>query len=1553
MHTTACNPAIIDPATGTTDGITEVRRQEALIKTGALQSAIFNSANFSSIATDAKGVIQIFNVGAERMLGYTAAEVMNKITPADISDPQEVIARAQALSAELETPISPGFEALVFKASRGIEDIYELTYIRKDGSRFPAVVSVTALRDDQDAIIGYLLIGTDNTARKQAEEALLKAGALQSAIFNSANFSSIATDAKGVIQIFNVGAERMLGYTAAEVMNKITPADISDPQEVIARAEALSVELGTPITPGFEALVFKASRGIEDIYELTYFRKDGSRFPAVVSVTALRDAQDMIIGYLLIGTDNTARKQAEEALLKAGALQSAIFNSANFSSIATDAKGVIQIFNVGAERMLGYTAAEVMNKITPADISDPQEVIARAEALSVELGTTINPGFEALVFKASRGIEDIYELTYFRKDGSRFPAVVSITALRDDQDAIIGYLLIGTDNTARKQAEEALLKAGALQSAIFNSANFSSIATDAKGVIQIFNVGAERMLGYTAAEVMNKITPADISDPQEVIARAEALSIELGTPINPGFEALVFKASRGIEDIYELTYFRKDGSRFPAVVSVTALRDDQDAIIGYLLIGTDNTARKQAEEALLKAGALQSAIFNSANFSSIATDAKGVIQIFNVGAERMLGYTAAEVMNKITPADISDPQEVIARAEALSVELGTTINPGFEALVFKASRGIEDIYELTYFRKDGSRFPAVVSVTALRDAQDMIIGYLLIGTDNTARKQAEEALLKAGALQSAIFNSANFSSIATDAKGVIQIFNVGAERMLGYAAAEVMNKITPADISDPQEVIARAQALSIELGTIINPGFEALVFKASRGIEDIYELTYFRKDGSRFPAVVSVTALRDDQDSIIGYLLIGTDNTARKQAEEALLKAGALQSAIFNSANFSSIATDAKGVIQIFNVGAERMLGYTAAEVMNKITPADISDPQEVIARAKALSAELETPITPGFEALVFKASRGIEDIYELTYIRKDGSRFPAVVSVTALRDAQDMIIGYLLIGTDNTARKQIEAEQMQLSQRLRDHQFYTRSLFECNIDAIMTTDPFGIITDVNKQMEVLSGCTRDELIGAPFKKYFTDPDQAETSIKLVLSEKKVTNYELTARARDGKETVVSFNATTFYDRDRKLQGVFAAARDVTERKRLDQVLQEKNVELENAWSVAEKTNLAKSEFLANMSHELRTPLNSIIGFSEVLQDQLFGQINEKQQDYVRNILTSGRHLLSLINDILDLSKVESGKMELDLSTFSLRELLEASLMMLREKALKGAINLRIDLAPEAETNIEADQRKLKQIMFNLVSNAVKFTPTGGTVDISAVRDGNFIKIAVADTGIGIKGEDIPRLFQAFTQLEAVYTKGFEGTGLGLALTRQLVELHGGRVWVESEIGMGSRFCLTIPLTQAATGELSVHQSDLEPESGNTVLLIENDPLTLAALKNALQSKGYRVLRSNTGENGIEMARRDRPDLIVLDLMMSGVNGFDVADRLQDDDATANVPILVLTAMELSTSNRARLAGKVWQIAEKGSLSTQNFIILVETAIGSKVKPSITGDTDH
>ena len=637
------------------------------------------------------------------------------------------------------------------------------------------------------------------------------------------------------------------------------------------------------------------------------------------------------------------------------------------------------------------------------------------------------------------------------------------------------------------------------------------------------------------------------------------------------------------------------------------------------------------------------------------------------------------------------------------------------------------------------------------------------------------------ALQSAIFNSANFSSIATDAKGVIQIFNVGAERMLGYTAADVMNKVTPADISDPEELIARAESLSVELGTPITPGFEALVFKASRGIEDIYELTYIRKDGSRFPAVVSVTALRDAQDAIIGYLLIGTE-----------LKAGALQSAIFNSANFSSIATDAKGVIQIFNVGAERMLGYTAADVMNKVTPADISDPEELIARAESLSVELGTPITPGFEALVFKASRGIEDIYELTYIRKDGSRFPAVVSVTALRDAQDAIIGYLLIGTDNSARKQVEADQKQLAQRLRDYQFYTRSLFESNIDALMTTDPSGIITDVNKQMEALTGCTRDELIGAPFKSHFTDPEKAETSIRLVLSEKKVTNYELTARARDGRETVVSYNATTFYDRDRRLQGVFAAARDVTERNQLERVLQEKNVELESARSVAEKANLAKSEFLSSMSHELRSPLNAILGFAQLMESDS-PPPTPAQNKNIAQILRAGWHLLKLIDEILDLAKIESGQVPVSREPVSLAEVMLECQGMIEPQAQERGIHVTF---PQFDIPyfVQADRTRVKQVLINLLSNAIKYNTKQGTVEVECIeRTPGRIRVSIRDTGAGLDPEQLAQLFQPFNRL-GQEAGGEEGTGIGLVVAKQLVELMGGVIGVESTVGVGSVF---------------------------------------------------------------------------------------------------------------------------------------------------------------
>jgi PAS domain S-box-containing protein len=747
-----------------------------------------------------------------------------------------------------------------------------------------------------------------------------------------------------------------------------------------------------------------------------------------------------------------------------------------------------------------------------------------------------------------------------------------------------------------------------------------------------------------------------------------------------------------------------------------------------------------------------------------------------------------------------------------------------------------------------------------------------------------------------------------------------------------------------------------------------------------------------------------------------------------------LQDAIFNSANFSSIATDERGVIQIFNVGAERMLGYSAAEVVNQISPADISDPQEVIARANTLSAELGTPIKPGFEALVFKASRGIEDIYELTYLRKDGSRLPAVVSVTALRDAEEAIIGYLLIGTDNTARKQIELEQAILDQRLRDQQFYTRSLIESNIDALMTTDPVGIITDVNKQMEVLTGCTRDELIGAPFKDNFTDAERAAAATNLVLSQRKLTDYELTARATDGTETVVSFNATTLYDRKRKLQGVFAAARDVTDRKRADEQtaqalrelnyvkaaidehsivaitdpkgkityvndkfcsiskytreellgqdhrlvnsgfhpkefirtmwqtisgggvwkgeirnrakdgstywvdttivpylgedgsplryiairaditerkrfehsLQETNSKLDAARALAEHANASKTNFLSNMSHELRTPLNAILGMSETLLEQISGPLTPRQVKSVTTIATSGKHLLSLINDILDVSKIESGNVVLNLETVNLPEFCESCLLFVRTQAMQKGIDVAFELAG-GDAPICADPRRLKQILVNLLTNAVKFTPQGGriglTVDVLPADD--VVRFTVWDTGIGIAPEDEPKLFRPFTQIDSSLSRGQEGTGLGLVLVAKLAELHGGSVALESEAGRGSRFKVTLPRGAASLRAAEAASKQVADRRGfRRALVVEDDPNAAGILMNYLSELGLESVWHTRAEGSIEATLRERPDVILLDIELPIESGWVILQRLKENGRTRDIPVVVVSALD-------------------------------------------------
>ncbi len=597
-----------------------------------------------------------------------------------------------------------------------------------------------------------------------------------------------------------------------------------------------------------------------------------------------------------------------------------------------------------------------------------------------------------------------------------------------------------------------------------------------------------------------------------------------------------------------------------------------------------------------------------------------------------------------------------------------------------------------------------------------------------------------------------------------------------------------------------------------------------------------------------------------------------------------------NSIGDGVIATDADGCVTLLNPLAQRLTGWTQAQAAGR----PVDDIFHIISQETR-----EPSAVPVKETLAHGTVQGLAN--HTILIARDGSECAIADCCAPIRDRDGKVVGAVLVFRDVTG-------EYATQQALRDHQLYTRSLFESNIDAIMTTDPSGIVTDVNNQMEALTGCPRDELIGTPFKNYFTDPDRAEAGIELVLSEKKVRNYELTARARDGRETVVSYNATTFYDREGRLQGVFAAARDITESKRLDRALKEKNVELENARSVAEKASLAKSEFLSSMSHELRTPLNAVLGFAQVIESGS-PPPTPSQKRSLDQILKAGWYLLELINEILDLARIESGRLTLSQEPVSLNEIMLECRAMIEPQAQLRGIGMHF---PRFDTPsfVLADRTRLKQVLINLLFNAIKYNKPDGTVAVECTAAApDSVRISVRDSGAGLPAEKLAQLFQPFNRLgkEAGIE---EGTGIGLVVAKQLVELMGGSIGVDSTVGIGTAFwvelttCTAPQLIDAgAQSEKFIPASVTAGAASRTLLYVEDNPANLRLVEELIARRpDLRLLSAADGILGTELAREFMPDVILMDINLPGISGIEAMKILHANPATVHIPIVAISA---------------------------------------------------
>lgn len=919
--------------------------------------------------------------------------------------------------------------------------------------------------------------------------------------------------------------------------------------------------------------------------------------------------------------------------------------------------------------------------------------------------------------------------------------------------------------------------------------------------------------------------------------------------------------------------------RQPRVMSEAELQSLHDLAawaeqeLGMADLGHSTSALHSSEERLRS-------IVDTTVDAIIVINELGIIETFNKAAERIFGYTPAEVIGQNVNMLMPEPYKT-AHDSYLQRYKQTS-----EARIIGIGR------EVMGQRKDGSCFPMDLSVGEMQmvAGQRMFTGII---RDITQRKQAEVLLRDTLSLQHAILNSANYSIISTDVDGTIRTFNSGAERMLGYQSAELVGKQTPAVIHRPEEVVARAAVLSSELGRMIEPGFEVFIARAKEGEADENEWTYVRKNGTRLPVMLSITALRDEKGVVSGFLGVAYDITERKKAEAALRDSEGRYRLLAEYASDMIARLSPSGVIDYASPASANVLGYEPYELIGR-SLFEFVHPEDQKRLGEAVQNVLMNYL---LETVTYRITNreGVQ-IWLETSLR--GSRGDAAAS------AQQIVT----VSRDVTERVHVARSMDQF-----------KNILDNTLDMIFMFEPDTLhFTYVNRGAVEAMGYSREELLGmTPYQIKPLMPEEKfrEFIAPLLSGEKPSLSFETLHRRKDGSDFPVEIFLQLVRAKDEK--GLFVAiVRDVTERKKLDRL---------------------KNEFVSTVSHELRTPLTSIRGSLGLILGGVAGELAPQAKSLIDIAHKNSERLVRLINDILDVEKIESGKMQFEMKRQELMPIILQALEANRAYGEQFGVKFEIKTSLE-QTEVNVDTDRMIQVMSNLLSNAAKFSPPDERVEIAVSHDNGFVRVSVTDRGTGIPDAFRDKIFQKFSQADSSDTRAKGGTGLGLSISKVIIERMGGEIGFESRAGAGTTFYFKLPEWR----EESVRSSALTPAAmaRPKVLVCEDDADVARLIGMMLERGGFDTDVAGSVREARLRLRNHAYAAMTLDLGLPDGNGVELIRDLRGNEATRHLPIVVVSGRHVD--EQAQLSGSFAVIDWLGKpIDNDELVAAVQRAVHS------------